>query len=63
MKSYTETGKFYGYEISTAGRRNAPQQEPLFKIVREDFLTLLIENIETRFARVDLLDAMQVRDP
>jgi hypothetical protein len=60
MKQYSQDGTFHGFDISTSGRRNGPEQTALFDIVREDFLNLLIANVESRFEHVNLLHAMQV---
>lgn len=55
-----EDGKFCGVELEVCGRRNRPDQKAEFNAVRWEFLESLLNNLQTRFKKIDLLEAMQV---
>ena len=43
-----------------AGGRNRPPQDEQFTTIRAQFLRQLLENLESRFPNVQLIEAMQV---
>ncbi len=53
-------GKYKGAVINFDGRRGSPDQRIQFAELREAIISALLDNLRSRFPRVDIIDAMQV---